>query len=92
MQTIMPVRSARIESGTIAALQQQFQGQVLALVAQDLAMIEPEATEATVIELAARVWEQTARHAASTARTTWHHITWFVADALAARRTQIAGC
>ncbi|WP_282206866.1 hypothetical protein [Kitasatospora fiedleri] len=92
MQTIMPGRSARIEFGTIAALQQQFQGQVLALVAQDLATIEPEATVATVVELASRVWEQTTRHAASAARTGWDHISWFVADVLAARRTQIVGC
>ncbi|MFD7731894.1 hypothetical protein ACFV6F_16085 [Kitasatospora phosalacinea] len=92
MQTIMPVPGARIESGAIADLRQKFQGQVLALVTQDLVAIEPEATEATAVELAARVWEQTTRHAASAARTTWDHISWFVADALAARRTQIAGC
>ncbi|WP_049658257.1 hypothetical protein [Kitasatospora sp. MY 5-36] len=94
MRYIMPGRGARIESGSVAALHTQFEGQVLALVTRDLAAVDPAAGEGTVAELVARVWELAARHAASAARTTWDHLAWFVDHALATRAAglQTAGC
>ncbi|MFG2910895.1 hypothetical protein ACGF13_38345 [Kitasatospora sp. NPDC048286] len=94
MRYIMPGLGARIESGPVASLHAQFEGQVLALVTRDLAAADPTAGDGTVAELVARVWELAARHAATAAWTTWDHLAWFVDHALATRATepQMAGC
>ncbi|MFE6869615.1 hypothetical protein ACFVFS_24060 [Kitasatospora sp. NPDC057692] len=94
MRYIMPRLGARIESDPVAALQSQFEGQVLALVTRDLAVVDPAAGEGAISELVARVWDLASRHAATAARTTWDHLAWFVDHALATRAAglQMAGC
>ncbi|MGW7582758.1 hypothetical protein ACWGLI_16675 [Kitasatospora sp. NPDC054769] len=78
---------------SIAGLQDQYDGKVLALVVRDLAPVDPKAGEGTVMELVTKVWELAERHAATAGRTTWAHLSWFAHHVVATRTTeQMAGC
>ncbi len=80
-------------SAVLAELQSRYEGQVIALVVQELAVVAPRAGERTVMELVADVWRQAEEHLAKAGRTTWDHLTWFADHVISTRVTdaQMAG-
>ncbi|MFE3114174.1 hypothetical protein [Kitasatospora indigofera] len=69
-----------------AALQGRYEGQVIALVVQELAVVAPTVGESAVMELVSVVWKQAENHQAAGASTAWSHLSWFVHHAVATRR------
>ncbi|MFJ8443995.1 hypothetical protein [Kitasatospora griseola] len=84
-----------VEQAGVADLQSHYEGAVLSLVVRDLAVAAPAADETAVMVIVTDVWVQAEQHA-TTALTSWAHLSWFVQAAVArfvgGLLPQMAGC